>query len=96
MESRILSAEALIKWRKCFSAQNQYMHDCHIKGTKNFIHHVNEEEDGSSEDETSEGDSKQEEEIKQKKEIKDEEEEEKNVTPLNNQLRKSTRGNVKG
>ena len=56
MESRTVITEALIEWSKWFSAQNQYMDDCHVKWMNNFGHHVGEEEDGSSEDEESEKD----------------------------------------
>ena len=51
MESRTVSAEALIEWKKWFSAWNQYVDDCHVKWIKKFGYHVDEEEDGISEDE---------------------------------------------
>ena len=50
MESRTVSAEALIEWNKWFIAYNQYMDDYHVKRMKKYGHHVY-EEDGSSEDE---------------------------------------------
>ena len=50
MESGTVSAEALIKWNKQFSACNQYVDDCHVKWMTNSGHHVDEEDYGSSED----------------------------------------------
>ena len=64
MESRTVSTEALVDWEKCFIARNNYVDDCHVKGMRNFGHHVDEEEDGGGEDEESEEDSKEEEGIK--------------------------------
>ena len=62
MESRTVSAEALIKWNKQFSARNQYLDGFCVKRMKKFGHHVDEGEYGSSEDEESEEDSEEEEE----------------------------------
>ena len=61
MESRKVSSEALIEWKKWFSAWNNYMDDFHVKWMKHFFHHVDEEEDGISEDGESEEDSEVEE-----------------------------------
>ena len=49
MESRTVSAEAIIEWKKWFSSCNQYVGDCHTKWMKNSVNHVDEEEYGSSE-----------------------------------------------
>ena len=54
MESRTVSAEALIHCKKWFSARNQYVYYFHVKLMKKFGHHVDEEQDGSNEDEESE------------------------------------------
>ena len=73
MESRIVSAESLIEWNKWFSAWNQYVDDCHVKSMNNFVHHVDEEEDGISENEEPKEDSEKEEKIEEEgisKEVK--------------------------
>ena len=43
MESRTVSAEALIDCNKWFSARNQYVDYFHVKCMKKFGHHVDEE-----------------------------------------------------
>ena len=48
MESRTVSSKALIECNKWFNARNQYVDDFHVKWMKKFVHHVDEEEDGSS------------------------------------------------
>ena len=40
MESRTVSAYALIEWNKWFSAQNRYVGDFHIKRMNNSDHNV--------------------------------------------------------
>ena len=42
MEPITVSTEAIIEWKKWFSAQNQYVDYCNVKWMKNFDHHVDE------------------------------------------------------
>ena len=57
MESRTVSAEAIVQWNKWLSARNRYVDDFRVRLMKNVGRHLDEEDYGSSEYEEPEDDS---------------------------------------